>query len=142
MQNSAEIRWFWPGPLPETIESWFYSGAFPPGGGSPPPRLDEYLLDPSQLELGLKKRGLKKGIEIKGLVTTVAQPIQIGPFTGRIQVWTKWTSESLRLDGMATVKTYKTRWLRKFDITDVHVREIQLGVDERPINPARPRLQS
>jgi len=134
MLVSAEIRWFW-ADLPPGLESWFRAGPFPPGGGSLPPRLDEYLLDPGQLELGLRKRGLiKKGIEVKGLVTTIAQPVQIGPFTARLQVWTKWTSESLRLEGMTTVKTYKVRWLRKFDTSGVNIRELPLDKDEALVN--------
>jgi hypothetical protein len=135
MQISAEIRWFWENSPPAGLESWFHTSRFPPGGGSSPPRLDEYLLDPGQFEIGLKKRGVvKKGIEIKGLVKTVAQPIQIGPFTGHIQVWTKWTSESLRLDGMLTVKTYKLRWLRKFDTAGATIRELVLDKNEALVN--------
>jgi hypothetical protein len=134
MLVSAEIRWFWPDSPPDGLESWFRAGTFPPGGGNPPPRLDEYLVDPGQCELGLKKRGEKKGIEVKGLVTTSVQPVQIGPITARIQVWTKWTSESLRLDGMTTVGTYKLRWLRKFDTTGPTIRELVLGKDEALVN--------
>jgi hypothetical protein len=133
MQNSAEIRWFWPHPLAWTIESWFRSGVFPPGGGQP--RADIYLLNPRQSEIGIKKRGGKQGIEIKGLVARVHDSFKIGPSEAHGELWTKWTTDSLQLDNSAQVTVYKTRWLRKFEIRDVNVREIQLGKDESPSDP-------
>jgi hypothetical protein len=134
MQNSAEIRWFWHESLPTGIESWFHSGSFAPGGKQSPPRVDEYLLDFGQTEIGLKKRGSKTGIEVKGLVATLSEPISIEPFSGQIQLWTKWTMESLRLNGLKTIRTFKKRRLRKYAI-DGSLREIQLGPDEVPDDP-------
>jgi hypothetical protein len=70
MQLSAEIRWFWQGAIPGSVEKWFHGGlgSCHPGGGKP--RLDEYLYEQGQVELGLKKRGTKPGIEVKGLIAT------------------------------------------------------------------------
>jgi hypothetical protein len=133
MLVSAEIRWFWHDAAVPGIESWFCAGPYRPGGG-PPPRVDEYLWDPGQVELGLKKRGEKPGIEVKGLIATVGQTVQIGSINGHIQVWTKWTSESLRLDSMAVVKTYKVRLLRKFDIVGGSFRELPLDKFEKLVN--------
>ena len=63
---SAELRWFFKGPPPAALDSWFRSGHIPPGGGEI--RRDEYLRDPKQQQLGVKKRGRNPGVEIKGLV--------------------------------------------------------------------------
>ena len=132
MQNSAEIRWFWHGPA-TGIESWFRSGRFPPGGGKV--RVDEYLVDPDQIELGIKKRGDNVGIEVKGLVARLASRFEIGTLIANVELWTKWSSPSLRLDGLSTMSINKIRWLRTFDVTGANVREIQLGQDEKPLNP-------
>jgi hypothetical protein len=132
MQNSAEIRWFWHDAT-TGIESWFRSGTFPPGGGKV--RVDDYLVDPRQIELGIKKRGDNVGIEVKGLVARLASRFQIGTLVANGELWTKWSSPSLRLDGLSTMSINKIRWLRKFEVTGANVREIQLGQDEEPLNP-------
>jgi hypothetical protein len=79
---SAEVRWFWRGALPSGLEQWFRSGTPVPGGGNS--REDEYLLDPLQLELGVKNRSGRPGVELKGLIEVRASPPQ--PFSGRAQV--------------------------------------------------------
>jgi hypothetical protein len=125
---SAELRWFWEDALPTEVESWFRNRTFPPGGGTP--RIDEYLVDRSQIELGLEKRGTKPGIEIKGLVSvrrTVSKP-----FDGRVQIWTKWTSEALTIDRLPRVAVHKTRWLRRYDSSGPHLEETELDENERP----------
>jgi hypothetical protein len=139
MQSSAEIRFFWRCPFPPTIDSWFRSGPFPPGGGRREPRVDVYLADPYQRELGIKKRDQKpgvedKGVEVKGLVALIIDPIKIGTTKAHGELWTKWTTNSLQLDQFANVKVYKTRWLRKFEIKNGLVREIRLGEDEKPLS--------
>jgi hypothetical protein len=133
MQNSAEVRWFWRDQVSRGIESWFRSGPFPPGGGVT--RQDEYLLDLTQNELGIKSRGSKAGIELKGLVATIPKEIQVGAFTAHGQLWAKWTSLSLRLEGLPTVKVMKTRWLRKFHVKGTEVIEIRLNEAEMELDP-------
>ncbi|HMF77161.1 MAG TPA: hypothetical protein VK604_15995 [Bryobacteraceae bacterium] len=98
--------------------------------------MDEYLLDAGQVELAIKRRGGQAGVEIKGLVSRIARPIQFGNLIAQGQLWTKWTTESLSLDGMSTVKVCKTRWLRKFEVRDTLLREIHLGEEESPVSPA------
>src|SRR5678815_5321035 len=93
---SAESRWFWRESLPAGLEDWFRSTGFSPGGGIV--RIDEYLLDAGNPELGVKKRGGKNGVEIKGLVETrSALP---APFHGRVQIWSKWSSEAVTIDAL------------------------------------------
>jgi hypothetical protein len=123
---SAELRWFWK-EAPAGLEPWFRSGPFPPGGGKT--REDEYLLDASRIDLGLKKRGAKAGVEVKGLVALgAASP---PPFEGRVQIWGKWSTETLTFDRMPRVTIHKTRWLRKYDTSGTGISEVELDADEQ-----------
>src|SRR5262245_8798045 len=69
---SAEIRWFWHNVPSAEFQHWFLSAdahGYAAGGGTP--REDRYLLDPGQVELGIKMRGPKPGAEVKGLVAVL-----------------------------------------------------------------------
>jgi hypothetical protein len=133
MQNSAEIRWFWFTPPAKGIESWFRLSGCTPGGGKE--REDVYLIDPQQRELGIKERGGKAGVEVKGMVAQIIHPIKIGTFAAHGELWTKWTTEAFQLKTCAHVTAYKTRWLRKFEIKEGNVREMKLNEDEKPADP-------
>lgn len=128
MLLSAEVRWFWEGDGHE-LRPWFETAPFKPGGGGS--REDVYVLDPGQVELGLKSRGSKPGIEAKALVAERGE-LTLGPLRAAIQIWTKVTSAALRLDGLETATTRKQRWLRKFSVDGAEPREIELGADEKP----------
>ena len=123
---SAELRWFWKDSLPDAIEPWFRLRELAPGGGVP--RVDEYLVDPAQPELGLKKRGGGYGVELKGLVT-LGRPLR-GMSNAPAQVWAKWLSETLTIDHLPRVRIRKTRWLRKFDTSGPQVTEIRLDASQ------------
>jgi hypothetical protein len=125
---SAELRWFWSGDLPPAVEAWFRNAEFPPGGGRP--RTDEYLVDRSQIELGVKKRGANTGVEVKGLVG-LRRTVSV-PFSGRVQIWSKWASDGLTIDHLPRVALEKTRWLRRYDASGPEVVEIELDDEERP----------
>jgi hypothetical protein len=129
MSVSAEIRWFWSNECPDRIDTWFQAGPLLPGIGC---REDEYLHEQGQTELGIKRRGGKPDIEIKGLVTVLPQFRDSIPFTGPIQIWCKWQSSLLTLRDLPTVRTKKKRWLRKFDMTGVQPIEIPMAKDEAP----------
>jgi hypothetical protein len=127
MQLSAEIRWFWKGSSPAQLAEWFSSTAAhpcPPGGGES--RVGEYLSDSRQSELGLKRRGGKPGVEVKGLVALSFSTLAAGDFVGPIELWTKWTTEILELEPKLTIPIKKVRWLRKFDTTLPVVAEVPL----------------
>jgi hypothetical protein len=134
MRVTAEIRWFWKDSVPEAFRAWFDGGPYPPGGGLL--RVDTYLFNPGQTELSIKKRGENPWLEIKGLVSTLKQPLRAHPFSGRIQLWSKWSTASLNLDNLPTVMIRKTRSLRRFEIQDDAVREIALNKNELPVDPA------
>src|SRR5262245_21323761 len=96
MLVTAEIRWFWGGAPPEPFKEWFLAAPvhpFPAGGGSAE-RTDEYLFEPGPSELGIKARGNKPGLEIKGLIALLPDAIPDGPFKGSADLWSKWTSHS------------------------------------------------
>jgi hypothetical protein len=133
MEISAELRWFWFEQCPEQVEAWFMSenGRPPAGGGKT--RTDEYLHDPGQRELGLKIRGAKPGVEVKGLVTRLPADGRLGAFVGAVEIWCKWTSTALDLGQRPRSITRKQRWLRKFDTTGEAVVEVPLDQNEGPL---------
>ncbi|HXX68704.1 MAG TPA: hypothetical protein VEK07_16070 [Polyangiaceae bacterium] len=138
MQVSAEIRWFWTGQGPCLLEAWFRDPKghpVAPGGGHS--RTDEYLRDEGQEQLGIKRRGGKKGIEVKGLVAELGE-IRTAPFIGRVQLWTKWTSEALELTPAASVRTDKRRWLRTFAADGQVLVEVALDGSEKPVTGSPP----
>jgi len=135
MQNSAEIRWFWrQSPSTKTLLTWFKSRSchdFQAGGGEL--RSDIYLSDPNQNELGIKRRGLGPGVEVKGLVCIRKRKITLTLFEHRVEIWTKWKTNAIKVNKSATVKMKKLRWLRKFDTTGKSPFEIKLNRKELPI---------
>jgi hypothetical protein len=134
MLISAEMRWFWRAQPPGGLDAWFRAadvhGCVPGGGAT---RTDWYLSDRAQDELGIKARGGRKGVELKGLVLEPYGRVTTGPFAGTLQLWTKWSSAALLLPQRHTVATTKRRWLRKF-ATNRSVAEIALGRNEQPLD--------
>jgi hypothetical protein len=137
MLVSAEVRWFWQDELPPGVEAWFHRGDFAPGGGRT--RIDEYVFDPAQRELGIKKRGGGLGVEVKGLVALRATTT--APLNGRAQIWSKWISESLAIDHLPRVAVRKIRWLRRYDTSGPGVAEVELDANERPRHESSQRLE-
>jgi hypothetical protein len=136
MLLSAEVRWFHRGP--SAFSDWFRDTgihAYPPGGGQR--RTDRYLRDTAQEELGIKRRGGRRGIEVKGLVAARSH-LSEGPFVGRVELWTKWTSEALELPDVATVLTEKARWQRKFDTCAKTPVEVELDASENQVDGSLP----
>jgi hypothetical protein len=133
MLLSAEIRWFWKTAPPNNLREWFCESkahSVPPGGGRV--RTDRYLWDPDQREMGIKRRGGEKGVEVKGLVMLAADvTLPIG-FRGSVEIWSKWTSHGLKLDAGSTIALKKRRWLRKFDTNSRVPQEIELDDYEQP----------
>jgi hypothetical protein len=131
VQVSAESRWFWRLSAPNGWLDWFCQAdfhGFPAGGGKE--RRDNYLRDANQTELGIKLRGGKPGIEVKGLVSRVSGGLLTEPFIGPIELWTKWTSGALELNPASTIVTEKIRWIRKFDTQSGSPRELQVDEEE------------
>jgi hypothetical protein len=136
MAVSAEVRWFMPDGVPASLASWFESGPMPPGGGRE--RTDVYLREPNR-EIGIKTRGgrpddKKKGAEVKSLVDRTGT-IRLGDLEADVEIWTKWTVQTLHLARVRTISIVKNRRLRTFDTSGDVVREISLGADELPLVP-------
>ena len=134
MQVTAELRWFWNSPQDE-LKEWFCDENvhdFPAGGGSK--RVDLYFRDATQIELGLKHRGGRPGVEIKGLVSVTAGGCTEIPFDGDIETWSKWTAHGLFLDRSKVVATEKQRWMRRFDTSGKDTLELLLDKKERSAN--------
>lgn len=132
MLLTAEVRWYWPRHAPGAVVRWFESGHHPPGGSGS--REDVYLCDRSTRELGVKKRGGRTGVEIKGLVAKLP-PEPEGPLPTGAEIWCKWSTQALDLEARDSVTLRKQRHLRKFDLGGTDVREIALDAEERPLDP-------
>jgi len=134
MQVSAEFRVFWPGRGPEGLESWFLDASVhgcPAGGGLV--RTDVYLYEAKQGELGIKQRGSKPGVEVKGLVARLPQVFSFGSENIEGEIWCKWSSGSLTFPKELSVTLPKARWLRKFDTGRGAPVEIPLNQQEGPV---------
>jgi hypothetical protein len=119
---------------PPGLKEWFTDACFhdcPVGGGGH--RVDAYLSDPQQVELGVKLRGKKTGVEVKGLVAVLADGCTDSPFVGPVEIWGKWSSEALSLTGASLVLVSKRGWLRKFVSLGPEIQEIALDINELPI---------
>jgi hypothetical protein len=139
MYLSAELRWFWPRRAPARLERWFRAATrdhCAAGGGET--RTDQYLLAADQTEVGIKARGNRAGVEIKGLVAVVAEGVAAPPFTAPIELWTKWAVAELPLG--RTIAVEKQRWVRKFDTTHGAPREVPLDAAEQPRDGQWPGL--
>jgi hypothetical protein len=118
VQVTAEIRWFWRDDESQELVDWFASPTVHDGQhAAPPGRVDRYLVDKSQVELGIKARGGRDGVEIKGLVDARAAELESGVFAGPIEIWSKWWTDALFLDTDLTVAIGKRRWMRAFDLS-------------------------
>jgi len=116
MLLSAEIRLFWFGQKPANLESWFKDAAIHKcPAAAPEERTDVYLRDPNQMELGVKTRGEKPGVEVKGLIAKPAGTLEFDAYEIPIELWSKWPSEAFGIDPERGVALHKHRWTRKFD---------------------------
>lgn len=125
-QLSAEVRWFLPSTETErrtAFGAWFEAGAFALGGKLSTPRDDVYLRE-ANIELGIKDRGGKPGLEVKALVGEAGE-VRLAGGGATVQIWTKVTSKVLALP-TDRLLVRKWRRLRKFDCADA-VREVELG---------------
>lgn len=127
-QVSLEVRWFLDASqvsVSAAFDSAFRAASFTPGGGRE--RKDVYLDDDTD-ELGIKIRGGKKGLEVKTLVDGSWLDFTFGGRRAKAQLWSKVTSETLKLPPDQRVHTTtKTRWLRKFALDGERLDEVELN---------------
>src|SRR3989442_14661424 len=84
MFTTAEVRWFFEGPVPDEIEQWFCRSNLALKAA---PREDHYLLFPAVLGLGLKMR--EGRVEVKSLIKTLGVRSFTADVAGNGQVWKK-----------------------------------------------------
>lgn len=146
MQVSAEARLWWQRGRQSDVEAWFdgMSAIAPGGAGSicnatsdGDPRVDVYLYEPEQTELGVKHRavgGADERLEVKSLISVRPSV----PYLGSVSLWVKLTSKGLKFNRSESVATRKERRLRKYGWSGEVLSEIALGPDERPIASSLP----
>jgi hypothetical protein len=128
---TAEVRWFWPGPIPRDLQDWFKSSSHWLGPVSSETRVDEYLRHGSQKDLGIKRRnGL---VEIKGLVANERHAVAFVNCESVITLWSKWSTRSLDLSRSALIPIRKHRLLRRFIRGHAGIVETAAG-NPRPAN--------
>jgi hypothetical protein len=92
--DTAELRWFVPGPLPSDVDAWFSSST-----GVCEQRCDTYLLD-GRDDVGIKRRS-RKILEVK-VRQSLDGPMQLGEcLAGQLEAWRKWSPVEGLVDGGA-----------------------------------------
>jgi len=128
---TAEVRWFFDGPVPSEIGQWFCRGDML---SSATPREDFYLRFPAPLGLNVK---LREGrLEIKSLLQTIGARRFAPDAAGTVQLWEKRTGgdaavtefERLRTGAPALwIAVRKGRTLRKFTCNGEALAEVPAG---------------
>ncbi len=131
---SAEIRLFWFDAKPAALEHWFLEGPAHLWAPVFEERTDVYLADEDQDELGLKTRGEKPGIEVKGLIAVPGRTVEFNSREILIELWSKWSSKRLSFDPAKGVELDKRRWTRKFDTGGAQPIEIPEGLPKLGCN--------
>jgi hypothetical protein len=131
MPTTAEVRWFFEGPVPDEIERWFCRGGLALAAA---PREDHYVTFPASLGLNVK---LREGrLEIKTLVKTLGPRSFTADVAGNVQVWEKQFSEDTAFTEFERLRTSaphlwvavgKERTLRKFSLNGNSLKEVDAG---------------
>lgn len=127
MFPTAEVRWFFEGPVPDAARVWFRAVA-----GEPPleARTDRYVRPASPDSLGVKWREGK--LEVKRRVGVVGEERFHARVAGRVERWRKWSFELASEAGLARpagdwVEVAKRRQVRYFAAEPGGVRWLESG---------------
>jgi hypothetical protein len=131
LPTSAEVRWFFDGPIPPDVEEWFCRGGL---FSKAAPRVDHYIRVPASLGLNIK---LREGrLEIKALTRTVGLRTFAAYAAGNVQIWEKRVTEDAaagefeRLQASSPhlwLAVRKERALRKYALEHGSPTEVQAG---------------
>ena len=125
MRVTAELRWFWQGSPAPAFKEWFVAtGPAWPAAVEGDIRTDEYLRDPDQNEVGIKKRG-GAAVEVKGLVAQRASMLGLAGCAAPVELWAKWRSKALKLPASERIAIDKKRWMRRCAVVAGRAAEIQ-----------------
>jgi hypothetical protein len=134
MPLSAEIRWFWPHPVPRELALWFRSAArhgCAAGGGRL--RSGHFVVREGQPRWGLRRAGGGTApLEVLALLDTVPGGCEVGPFNADVELWLSQHAAGPPPLDSAQVELSGRRWMRLFDTGGAEVRELPLDADERP----------
>lgn len=123
MYPTAEVRWFYPGPIPPEVARWFAVRAGTPD--QEPPRTDHYLRVPTSQGLNLKLREGRIEVKLRVGEPEVARLHQ--RVTGVVERWRKWSfelaepggeSSPMHLPGSSWIPVRKDRRLRTHQVTE------------------------
>lgn len=90
MPITTELRWFYAGSLPDSVQAWFFREELGPEPHASPPRQDRYLSISGCDYLNLK---LREGrFEVK-LRQAQLQVLNTDLWEGQIERWMKWSCE-------------------------------------------------
>lgn len=127
MFQTAEVRWFYPEPLPAHVIAWFCGKQ----SLEPQERTDRYLIFPGCETVGVKVR--EGRFEIKALQGTGGIVRYAPHVTGRAECWVKWSYgdppvepwvRALQFERADWIDVVKARRLRSFVFDGTQVAEV------------------
>lgn len=136
MLISAELRWFYPGPLPRDVALWFQADALGQDLDSAAAREDVYLNLPACPYLGIKLR--EERLEIK------LRQQELGGFKnqvweGKAEKWCKWSCDQPTAEPLVSasaiaqgpwIKVIKKRMQRKYQVlADQSLQTVAIAAD-------------
>lgn len=126
MLSSTELRWFYPGKLPEAISAWFRTEYLGKVLEPPEKREDVYLAIASDCDyMGIKLR--QRRLEIKWRKAELGVLIITKGVEGKLETWDKWTCEDSKAENFQPqsvihkshwIKVSKVRQQRKYQVLD------------------------
>ncbi len=125
MLTTYEMRWFYPGTIPENIQFWFEQHCLVQSSQPEAPREDLYLYSPECEFLGLKLR--QEQLEVKWRKAELGV-MSFGEFAeGKVEKWIKWechdsTGESFSAQQIAShpvwVSVEKVRYSQLYEVLE------------------------
>jgi hypothetical protein len=142
---SAEVRWFFDGEIPLTIENWFNASKL---RAEPEERADTYLIYPNAESCGVKFRDNK--FEVKSLVKDLGRQEFAGRAHGVVGLWEKWSTKGgpitqfrrgVTEDATIWIDVKKERVVRKYSADGRSIKEVDAsGRDGFPDNGCNAEL--
>ncbi len=87
MLETAEVRWFFHGPVPGSLRTWFYNLA--DYVTLEPMRCDHYLVLTEIDSLGIKVR--ENRVEVKQRIQARPPTVLAPQISGKVELWRKWS---------------------------------------------------
>ena len=115
--DTAELRWFVPGPLPPKVRVWFNGST-----GVPEERCDAYLLD-GRVDIGVKRR-FRETLELK-VRQSFDGRVELGEgLAGSLEEWRRWSPAEGLVDESTDgrwVDVHKSIVKRRFSVEGTEI---------------------